>query len=89
MVVNTPPKAGLDPDPALLGSICSLSGVARPWPVFELVRSNIARPEDVAACKRAVILRECPSNAGFGSKPAVGGGSTRGSLAPVRNNTDG
>src|SRR5947207_829460 len=55
-------------------SIRSDSDVSSPWPLLALVRSSTG-PSD-AACNRAVILRDCI-------------GSTRGSLAPVRNSTAG
>ena len=57
-------------------SIASASGVPMPWPVPALVRSRTVPRPAVAACSRAVILRECI-------------GSTRGSFAPVRNSTAG
>ena len=36
----------------------SFKAVPMPWPVLALVRSNTGRPELVAACNRAAILRE-------------------------------
>src|SRR5260370_37207032 len=57
-------------------STCSSRLESIPCPVVELVRKSIGAFELVAACSRAVIFREF---AGF----------TRGSFAPVRNNTPG
>ena len=54
----------------------SFSDEPMPWPAVAVVRSKIGRPELVAACKRAVILREC---AGF----------TRPSFSPHGNKTAG
>src|SRR5262249_14028635 len=56
-------------------AIFSSSAVPKRWPEPELVRSSTAWRVP-AACRRAVILREWY-------------GSTRGSLAPVRNSTAG
>ena len=37
----------------------SFSEEPMPWPAVAVVRNKIGRPELVAACSRAVILREC------------------------------
>ena len=50
--------------------------MSSPCPLLALVRSRTGAFEPVAACSRAVILRDCI-------------GSTRGSLAPVMNSTFG
>ena len=47
-----------------------------PWPELALVRNRMGRAEAVAACRRAVILREWA-------------GLTRPSLSPVVNSTAG
>lgn len=54
----TPSSWNKNDSMSVVSSISAASGVPMPWPVSWLARRRMGRSDDVAACRRAVILRE-------------------------------